>query len=235
MSLLRRIWKRKSDFRNIFSSIYFNFRYLPFKQAIKLPILLYKPHFLALKGKITIDTPKITTGMIRMGFHNVSIYPNNGVTLELKGERIIFKGKCSIGNDSYISTGAKGVIEFGDDFRCQAGLKLVSYRGVKFGQTCSVGWGGLIIDTNFHPIYDIVKNKFKKASGEIEIGDYNWFGTQCKIMHSVTTPERCIFGMGTTITRNCEMKPYCVMGGSPVKILTENVMRDYDNDVETYD
>ena len=91
------------------------------------------------------------------------------------------------------------------------------------------------MDTNFHPLYDMVKNKYKKASGKIEIGDFNWFGTQCKIMHSVTTPERCIFGMGTTITRNSEMKSYCVMGGSPVKVLTENVMRDYDHDTETYD
>ena len=30
-------------------SIWFNFHYLPFSQAMKLPILLYKPHFKALK------------------------------------------------------------------------------------------------------------------------------------------------------------------------------------------
>ncbi len=235
MSFLEKIWKRKSDLRSIFSSIYFNFKYLPFKQAVKLPILLYKPHFLKLKGKVVIDAPKINTGMIRLGFHSVSVYPNSGITLELNGEEIIFRGKCSIGNDSYISTGAKSCIEFGDDFLSTAGLKIISYRGIKFGQKCRIGWSGLVMDTNFHPLYDIVKNKYKKASGKIEIGDFNWFGTQCKIMHSVTTPERCIFGMGTTITRNSEMKSYCVMGGSPVKVLTENVMRDYDHDTETYD
>lgn len=235
MSFIGKIWKRKSDLRSIFSSIYFNFKYLPFKQALKLPILLYKPHFIALKGKVTIDSPSIRTGMIRLGFHNSSIYPNNGITLELKGNNIIFKGRCSIGNDSYLSTGGKSVVEFEDDFKCAAGIKIISYRGIKFGKRTRFGWDSLVMDTNFHPLYDITKKKYKKASGKIEIGDYNWFGTQCKIMHSVTTPERCIFGMGTTVTRNCEMKPYCVMGGSPVKILTENVMRDYDNDTENYD
>lgn len=235
MSLIGKIWKRKSDLRSIFSSIYFNFKYLPFKQAIKLPILLYKPHFIALKGKVTINSPSIRTGMIRLGFHSVSVYPNNGITLELQGKEIIFKGKCNIGNDSYISTGGKSIVEFGEDFFCSAGLKLVSYRGIKFGKRTSFGWNCLVMDTNFHPLYDITKKKYKKASGKIEIGDNNWFATQCKIMHSVTTPERCIFGMGTTITRNSEMKSYCVMGGSPVKILTENVMRDYDHDTETYD
>lgn len=33
----------------------FNFHYLPFKQAIKLPILLYKPKLLTLKGIIRIS------------------------------------------------------------------------------------------------------------------------------------------------------------------------------------
>ena len=235
MNLIERIWTRRKDFRSILSSLYFNFKYLPFKQAVKLPILLYKPTFLSLKGKITIDAPEIKTGMIRLGFHMVSIYPNNGITLELNGKEIIFKGGCSIGNNSYISTGGKSIVEFGDDFLCTSSIKLVSYRGIKFGQKCRIGWNSLVMDTNFHPIYDIAKKKYKKASGNIVIGDYNWFGTQCKIMHSVTTPERCIFGMGTVITRNCEMKPYCVMGGSPVKILTENVMRDYNNDMENYD
>lgn len=235
MSVAKRLWQRKSDLRNIFSSIYFNFKYLPFKQAIRLPILLYKPHFLALKGKITIDSPKITTGMIRLGFHEVSIYPNNGITLELKGKEIIFKGKCSIGNDSYISTGAQSIVEFGKDFRSNAGVKIVSYRGIKFGEGCRFGWSVLVMDTNFHPLYDMKQKKYKQASGRIEIGDYNWFSTQCKIMHSVTTPHRCIFGMGTTVTRNCEMKPYCVMGGNPVRIISENTMRDYNNDIESYD
>ena len=39
----------------IFQTIYFNFHYLPFKQAIFLPIILYKPQFVSTKGKIIID------------------------------------------------------------------------------------------------------------------------------------------------------------------------------------
>ena len=40
--------------RSIIPTIYFNFHYLPFKQAIKLPIFLYKPHLKLMKGTITI-------------------------------------------------------------------------------------------------------------------------------------------------------------------------------------
>ncbi len=234
MKKIKRIWNNRFILRSLFHSIYFNFHYLPFKQAIRLPILLYKPHLMKLKGKVIIDCDCVKMGMVRMGFRTCGIYPNSGITWENVGGRVIFKGCCTIGNDSYLSFGSRTNVVFGDDFRNTAGLKLVSARGIKFGKSARLGWGTLIMDTNFHPLYDMKKNVYKKASGAIEIGDYNWFGTQCKIMHSVRTPERCIFGMNTIVTRNCEMKPYCVMGGSPVKILTENVMRDYGNDQEDY-
>lgn len=234
MSIIKKIWRNRSIFRSLFYSIYFNFHYLPYKQAIKLPILLYKPHLKSLKGNVVIDCVHIKTGMIRLGFRLCGVYPNSGITWENFGGNVVFQGKCKVGNDTFLSFGKKTNVIFGDDFRNVAGLKLVSSKGIKFGKKTSLGWGVLVMDTNFHPLYDMKRNVYKKASGPIEIGDYNWFGTQCKIMHSVRTPERCIFGMNTIVTRSCEMKSYCVMGGSPVKVLTENVMRDYDNDQEEY-
>lgn len=232
-NLLIKIWSKKWMLRSILSTIYFNFHYLPFNQAIKLPIILYKPQLLKCKGSIQI-LGKVCTGMIQLGRRNVSIYPNTGITYENHGGNIIFYGTCIIGNDSYLSIGEKAILSIKNNFIIEAGLKLVTYRSISFGEGTRLGWGVLIMDTNFHPLYDMKKKVYKKASGPIEIGDYNWFGTQCKIMHSVKTPERCIFGMNSVITRNCEMKSYCIMGGSPVRILTENVMRDYDNDQEKY-
>lgn len=46
-------------------SLYFNLRYLPFKQGVKKPILINKPHLHKMNGKIVIDAAKITTGMIQ--------------------------------------------------------------------------------------------------------------------------------------------------------------------------
>ena len=234
MELLKKLWRNRNILRSLPQSVYFNLHYLPFKQAVKLPILLYKPDLLRMKGRVRIDCDHISMGMIRLGFRTCSIYPNNGIVGENLGGTVVFKGKCIIGNDSALSLGEKTTVTFGADFKNTASLKLVSYRGIIFGSHARLGWGALVMDTNFHPLYDMKKQVYKRASGPIEIGDYNWFGTQCKIMHSVKTPERCIFGMNTVVTRNCEMKSYCVMGGSPVKVLSENVMRDYEHDVEQY-
>ena len=55
MIILSKIWKNRKVFRSILPTIYFNFHYLPFNQAIKLPILLYKPKFYDLKGTVEIN------------------------------------------------------------------------------------------------------------------------------------------------------------------------------------
>lgn len=83
-------------------SLYFNLRYLPFKQGVKMPILINKPHLHKMNGKIVIDAAKITTGMIKLGGFGGHMYPNSGIHITQWGGEIIFKGRCTIGNNSFL-------------------------------------------------------------------------------------------------------------------------------------
>ena len=78
MTIFKKIWNNRRVLRSILYSIYFNFHYLPFKQAIRLPILFYKPKFKDLKGSVKI-VGELKFGMIRLGFPIVSLYPNSGI------------------------------------------------------------------------------------------------------------------------------------------------------------
>ena len=210
--------------RMLLPSLWFNFKYLPFKQAIKLPILLYKPTFLKLKGTVVIDSANIRLGMIKLGMFTSATHPNTGITIRNEGQ-LVFKGKCHIGNDTYVICGKHGKIIFGDDFRATCGMKIISECGISFGEHTLLGWGVVAIDTNFHPLYDMEKAKFKKAFAPIVIGKNNWFGMNCLIMPGVTTPEYCIFGARTVVTRGGHYESYCVHGGSPIRVLSRNVKR----------
>lgn len=207
-----------------FKTVFFNFYHLPFKQAIKLPIWLYKAKLYdCFKGKVVIASENIHPGMIRFGFMGGHMYPNNGVQIWNKG-MLIFHGKCVIGNNSAIIVGSEGKIEF-DDFVASSSFRIMAYTGVRFGKYTRIGFDSMLMDTNFHPLYDIENKNFKRAYGKIEIGDYNWFGAQCLILPGVKTPERCIFGARSVITRGCQFESYCVHGGSPLRVLSRNVMR----------
>ena len=212
------------------STIYFNFHYLPFKQAIKLPIWIKASELACVKGEVILDVPVVTTGMVTLGYKAVSIYPKKGIMWENKGGRVIFHGKCRIGNDSYLSIGSGSTVHFGDDFRNSAAMKLISKYGVTFGDHTSMGWDTITMDSSLHSIIDTTIGQAKPDGGPIVTGAYNWFGAGCRIMPNVNTPERCIFGMNSLITRGSQMESYCLMGGSPVRILTRNVTRDFDAD-----
>ena len=58
--MIKRIFNKvKQDawvLKYIIPTIYFNFHYLPFKQAIRLPVFLRKPKLLTLKGRVIIQT-----------------------------------------------------------------------------------------------------------------------------------------------------------------------------------
>lgn len=216
----------------LFPSIIFCLKYLPFKQAIKLPILIYRPQFVRLKGKVSIECDKIYFGMIQLGFYRARPWPNNGIIWCVDG-KVTFNGKATIGNNSSITVGRQGILTLGDDFHNTSGFKCICNCKISFGKSTRVGWNCVFMDTGLHPLKDVETGRKKRSFGPIEIGNYNWFGLECLIMHSVKTPERCIFAGRTTVTRGGDYQPYCVHGGSPVHVLSRNVYRDFGDDLIT--
>lgn len=213
-------------------SVYICFKYLPIKQAIKMPIFIYKPHNCRFKGRISIDAEKVTTGMIRIGFLTSAVYPNTGVSMNIDGQ-LVFKGKCYIGNDSYIVVGEQGHLVLGDHFKATCGLKLICMHDIELGRQTLLGWEVVVIDSNFHPLYDREKKEFKKAYDKIRISDNNWFAMHCIIMPGVTTPEHCVFGARSTLTKGSVYESYCVHGGNPIHVLSRNVERIIGQDTIT--
>ncbi len=209
-SYVQKIWKYKWITRSIIHSIYFNFHYLPLKQAIKLPIILYKPKLLKCKGKITI-IGEIRTGMIQLGRNIVSIYPNSGFTYENKGGIITFCGNCIIGNNSFISIGKTGKVNFGKDFFATTTFKLICYNYIYFHDSVTVGWDCLFMDTDLHKMIKL-SGGYTKGYGKIDIGNNNWFGTKSIILKNTVTPNFCTISAFSKLNRRYTLPEYSVIG-----------------------
>lgn len=179
--MLKKLWNKRWMLRSVLYSLYFNFHYLPLKQAIKLPIILYKPKLLKCKGKIQI-LGNVKTGMIQLGKYTVSLYPNSGIVFENHGGSIIFNGKCNIGNNSAISIGEKGELIIGDSFSATTSLKLVAYHSIEFKKNVLCGWDCLFMDTDFHQLTFTDSNSLPKAYDKISIGENCWFALKCTVM-----------------------------------------------------
>ena len=110
-----------------------------------------------------IDASEIKPGMIRLGFPVVRAYPNNGLSFSNEGT-ITFRGYCTIGGgNSGLVTLKTGHIIFGNDFNSTAGGVIVCAKRIEMGNFVQLGWGTKIIDTNFHPLYDLTQEKCKKV------------------------------------------------------------------------
>lgn len=220
-------------FPYIFHIIYFNFNYLPIKQAIKLPILLYKPKFIKCKGNIKIEAKNISFGMIKLGIPIVSVYPFSGISIELLGN-VIFKGTCLIGNCSFLSVAKSGTLTLGERFSATSSLKLVCYKEIQFGADCLIGWENLFCDTDFHSVKQLSSNEKLTAFAPIYIGSHNWFAMKCTTLKGTKTPDNIIIGANSLLTKDySNFSCNSIIAGHPVKLIKENVYRDpYDDSIE---
>lgn len=214
-------------------SLWFNLRVLPFRQAVKLPIVLHKARLISTKGSIVIDAP-VRRGMIHLGVNLVSIYPDSGIRFENKGT-IIFHGSAVIGNDSAISVGKSGVIEIGDNFVATAGLKLVCYKNVRIEHDVLIGWSCMICDTDFHRV-TLADGSLSKGYGSINIGHNTWIANGCKVYKNVTIPPECVVGADTILYKNFECAPQSLIcNNRDIIIKSTSVTFKSENSHITYD
>jgi len=232
--MLNKIWKYKWILRSIISTIYFNFHYLPLKQAIKLPIVLYKAHLLKCKGQIKIEG-KIKPAMIKLGQPVVSIYPNSGIIYENHGGKIIFKGPCSIGNNSAISIGTYGKLIIGENFVATSSLKIVTYHYIEFKENVLCGWECLFMDTDFHQLSLINQTEKQPIPyAPIIIGKNNWFALKCTIMKGCILSDNNVIASNSLLNKDYSDKSYCLLTGIPAQIKKTGIFRNPQNDLIFY-
>lgn len=234
MSILNKIWRARWVLRTIIPSIIFNLSKLPLKQAVHLPILLYKPKLANNTGRIVINGP-IKFGMIRLGINVVGIYPNSGIILENSG-KLIFNGETIIGNDSAISIGNTGVLELGENFTATAALKLVCFHSVSTERNVLIGWNNTIMDTDFHQLTNVNNGGGNKPYGAIHIGSDVWIGNSCKLYKNTHIPHLCVVGSDTILHGKIEAEPYSlIINHRDITVKITNMYLNHDNDDVRYE
>jgi len=208
---------------NWWTTLKINFCCLSINYAFKLPILCFgKFSIHSLKGNIQIDSNIIKTGMIQIGESSIGIFEKKGKTvLNIKGI-VIFKGKCEIGNGSGISVGKDSVLTIGENFKITAKSSIIcsGKKNVKIGNNTLFSWDILVINNDFHKIYDV--GQLNATSEDILIGDNVWIGCRSTILKGSIIPNNSVIAATSTILGK-RGKENCIYTGLPVKILKENI------------
>lgn len=225
------------DFRkySLFDTIYFNFHYLPFGQAIHFPIWIVCRNYCQFKGKVMIESDTFHSGMIKIGEMHLAYNRPRGIAFINSGGTLKFKGSCFIGNDSIIDIGENAILELGNRFGMTSS-ELKCRKSIKIGSNCSVGTLSRITDTDSHIFKNIKTGKASKANQEIVIGNNNWFGYRTLVLKGTHSCDDVIVSGCSVVTRRTEFVNKCIASGNPATIVGVGYYRDpFDENPKDYE
>lgn len=201
-------------------TLYFNFKYFKLNEAIKLPVFVsYNTKFKTLKGNI--ELPKdIKPGIIKIGLGDVGIFDKQKrrTVLELDGN-IRFKGKADIGHGSSLSVGGDLVI--GDKFVITAESSIVCKEKIIIGDNCLISWDCLLMDTDFHKIYNNDKKQLN-ANEKIIVGNNVWIGCRNLILKGTIIGDNSVIGANSKVCSKFNMDNVLIVG-DPANIIKHDI------------
>ena len=223
-AIMKRFW----DFICVFApikTVLFNLHYLPFADAVKCPIFIYKhTRLVQMNGTLIVSAP-LRTGMIKIGHYVPGTQDERyqQTTWEILG-RIEFVGNACIGRGTNISVGKNATMTVGDNLTVSGNTEFYCHHRISIGDSCTLSWGILMMDTDFHAIKDNTSQKTINAPRPIHIGNHVWIGSRVTVLKGVRMASNTIIAAASVITKSFD-EEYCVIGGSgkDASILRHNV------------
>ncbi len=182
-------------------SVQFNFKYFPFKTAIKFPVLIANNVYLyQMKGCVTINGP-IRTGLIQIGYGKVGVsdFKRSRAIWEVYGN-VVFNGRAFIMHGCKLSVGENAELIIGDNFNMSTECAIVAAKKIQIGNGSAISWESLVMDTDFHPIADetgVIINHPK----EVVIGNKVWVGCRCTILKGSIIPDGSVVAANSLVTK----------------------------------
>ena len=227
---------------NLLKTIVFNFKMLPFKTALKLPVVFCgKTEFRSLSGKIVFKGP-IYTGMIKVGPHREYVYSNVQKSVWTIKGTVVFGGPVIFRGGSYVLVAPNALLEI--DSRPKpfkfvsigANTKIICYEHIKIGYQCVMAWECQLYDTNFHYIEytDPLKEKeITSLVAPILIGNNTWIGNRCTISKGAVIPDWSIVAANSLVNKDfTENGSNCLFAGSPARMKASGLRRIFDSEIQ---
>lgn len=201
-------------------TIYFNLRYLPLGQAVRLPIWLANNTRIRnmYRGGIVIDAP-VQPAMIRIGFHQVDaicVYSLKTILNVNKTGRIVFRGEAHIGHGAILSC-MGGQMLLGDNFAVSGNTSFVCYKQITVGRDVQFAWDSLVMDSDAHKIYD-EQGRYMNEDKPITIGDKVWLACQCTLLKGTEIGSNCVVGANSLLNKKYT-EDNVIIAGSPARVV----------------
>jgi acetyltransferase-like isoleucine patch superfamily enzyme len=207
-------------FRSFFNTIRFNFKLFPLKEALLFPIYVTSNYKIKeLQGKVVIKNG-VSKGLIQFGVFEIGIYnkhSDKGI-IDIKSNGIlIFDGKASFGVGCKLSVNENATLEIGSNFTVTAATTIICYNHIKIGNNCLFSWHVLLMDSDMHTIYPILKK-----SHEILIKDSIWIGCNTTILKGSFINSNSVIGAQSLVNKSFK-ETNILIAGNPARCIKTGI------------
>lgn len=207
-------------FRVYPKSLLFCLRYLPFRQALRVPILVSKLKVGELHRGDIVFTSEPRRARVVLGFTGTERRDNRAAYLSIhKG------GKLVLGDHVTIARGTAIVIDgarmqIGNNFFCNDDCFFTCDRDITIGDNNLYGWR---VEMNTTDGHDIIENGVKKErSKPISIGNHVWICADSHIGKGVVIADDCVVAQRSLVIKQ-HTNPHTLIGGMPAKNIKSGI------------
>lgn len=216
--------------RNLWAIIFFNFKMLPFRQAIKFPFDFYgKVKFKELTGKVKLKG-KISRCMVEFGHAESDIFPNEPSIISIKGTLEVRGNGVSFGSGLILEINKDAHVILNRDILVAPRNKIIIRKGLTMGQHIRFSWEGQIFDSNFHYTRNVITGEIKDIDKPITVGDHVWIGNRVTLNKGTVIPNNSIVASNSLCNKDYsrEGKIRLTIAGCPGKIVAEGYERIFE-------
>ena len=202
-------------------TLYVNFRCLPFRTALKLPIFIgYKTRIDKLSRNITFGCEP-TTFMVRIGWGGTAGREQGRKNYLLLNENasIQFHGRCTMSSGVSLVLDL-GKLEIGKNFFCNKNCTISCNDHIVIGDDALFGWNVELLDSDNHTV---IHNHIETCNhGPIYIGNHVWVAAFSHILKNSSIPDGSVVAYHSLVTKKFEGSNL-LLGGCPAKVLEEQM------------
>lgn len=205
-------------------TLYFNLKTFDLKTALRFPVIVKYNVKIIQTHKNCIMLKNFAGGQfyrIKYGFggsQHICSNKNSIILLGKKGQ-IEFNGYAEFAEGISIRC-EYGKISFGKNFSANKNCCFNCEYDMKIGDDVLLGWNINFRDTDGHDVY--IDNKKSENQKKVVVGNHVWICSYVDLLKGAEIGNESVVAW-----KSCVIKPLnqdnCLIGGSPAKILKENI------------
>ena len=201
-------------------TIFFNFATLPFRTAIRLPVLVsYNVKLIKLKRNVIRFEKKPRFAAVHIGFGgSAGVIANRHGAICLEGGSITFKGKAGFAEGASIRVSGELVI--GKNMSSNKNIFISCAHKIVIGDNVMFGWNCAVRDSDGHIVYH--KGEPKPYMAPVHIGNHVWICSEAHVLKGVTIGDESVVAYRSLVTKSFET-PGLLIGGSPAKEIQQDI------------